>query len=1003
MRRLPPYHVPRPRLTERCADHQVVVIEAAAGYGKSTLGAELVGEWRAVGIEVPLDHAGINAALLVARLHAAVMRVGFTEAAATAAGEDAAAAADAMISALAGEPCVFIIDDAHNAAPDAGALIDHIATQLVGDQRLLVLARHLPKGAERLRRAENLHLSSADLALTPDETLALCRSGFGLNVGPDTAKVLGRATAGWTAATALAAARAARTGEAVGAVAEVATSPDHPAGAVAAILEEAVVTLGTSSLSKLSQVARLPLLDAELVDLVAADEGFFERALEAGLPFTPAQGQWWDLPGPVRDHLATFSPLDSAAMRRAAEQYRQRGELGWALQLLLASGDAAEAATVLAGTAPEVAEAMDILELEAVFDQLPADVVDANPNVLLLVARGLRVATRWDRSRALLDRALEIAERSRDAVLGRAVGVELAAELLRELNPQPAEDAVRSVLRDADPSEKLTRARANHILGQALCWRLDDSGRRDDSALAEAEECFSRASNLYQALGMRSATSALVPYWAVSIEFARGQASDAMARLEKGLNLVADLPRRWAYLMCFRAWVAAELGQDEVCRASAQEALRVGEQLDSDLFRAHGHWKLAILASYREDAQATLHHLRQVELHRGTWWGPASGDFLADAADLLDRVGHTALAWEYLARVKAEPKDAGHLVAMAEAALEARHGDPVMAEERLNAPDLRRIEPREYWRVSLLGAFAAFRRGEDRAAGALAARAFEEAARLGQPQLPLIKERAITEQLLGLAVDTGQPAAAALRASALPVALTVLGRFELTVAGRPVGLRPGQEAQLLKLVAVSGGQLHAEQAMETLWPEGGRAEGRNRLRTVLNRLRSAAGTVLVRQGDLLVLDRSVSVDFEEMLAEARRAETLATTDLALAAAIARGAVVRYRGELLPEDRYEDWAERPRQRARGAMLDLLDLCASEAARRGDLDGVRRMVERTIEFAPYDDTRYLHAATALLEQGRRGEALSVVHRARSAFAEIGLEPPRPLLELERSIVA
>lgn len=196
MRRLPPYHVPRPRLTARCADHQVVVIEAAAGYGKSTLGAELVGEWRAVGIEVPLDQAGITASLLVARLHAAVVRVGFTEAAATAAGEDATAAADAMISALSSEPCMFIIDDAHDASPDAGALIDHMATQLVGDQRLLVLARHLPKGAERLRRAENLHLSSADLALTPDETLALCRSGFGLKVGPGTAKVLGLATAG---------------------------------------------------------------------------------------------------------------------------------------------------------------------------------------------------------------------------------------------------------------------------------------------------------------------------------------------------------------------------------------------------------------------------------------------------------------------------------------------------------------------------------------------------------------------------------------------------------------------------------------------------------------------------------------------------------------------------------------------------------------------------------------------------------------------------------------
>ena len=45
---------------------------------------------------------------------------------------------------------------------------------------------------------------------------------------------------------------------------------------------------------------------------------------------------------------------------------------------------------------------------------------------------------------------------------------------------------------------------------------------------------------------------ALVPYWAVSIEFARGQAADAMDRLEKGLNLVADLPGGGPILMCFR-------------------------------------------------------------------------------------------------------------------------------------------------------------------------------------------------------------------------------------------------------------------------------------------------------------------------------------------------------------------------------------------------------------------------------------------------------------------
>jgi DNA-binding SARP family transcriptional activator len=61
----------------------------------------------------------------------------------------------------------------------------------------------------------------------------------------------------------------------------------------------------------------------------------------------------------------------------------------------------------------------------------------------------------------------------------------------------------------------------------------------------------------------------------------------------------------------------------------------------------------------------------------------------------------------------------------------------------------------------------------------------------------------------------------------------------------------------------------------------------------------------------------------------------------------------------------------------------------------------LVERTIELAPYDDYRYLRAASTLLHQGRRGEALSVVKRARTALADLGLPPPAALLELERSI--
>src|SRR6202041_78799 len=134
------------------------------------------------------------------------------------------------------------------------------------------------------------------------------------------------------------------------------------------------------------------------------------------------------------------------------------------------------------------------------------------------------------------------------------------------------------------------------------------------------------------------------------------------------------------------------------------------------------------LTSYRGDAAATVDHVRAAERHKGTWWASASGDFLAESADNLDRVGLTALAWEYLARVKAEPKDAGYKVALAEAAIEARHGDPERAERLVEEASLTRIDMREYWRLTLLRACAAFRRGDSQRAGALAARAFEEAA-----------------------------------------------------------------------------------------------------------------------------------------------------------------------------------------------------------------------------------------------------------------------------------
>ncbi|HTW09314.1 MAG TPA: hypothetical protein VME46_17540, partial [Acidimicrobiales bacterium] len=912
MHRFPPYHIPRQRLVGPCLERDVVVVEAAGGYGKTVFAVELVDAWRAVGIEVDLGFGPTTARLFIARLREAVVRAGYNDALSAAdVSDDVAGALEVVTRSLVGERCSFVVDDAHNALPDAAALLQHFPGRLAEGQRLVVLARRLPPGAGRLRRAEYFSIGPADLAMNGEETLRLCRSGFGLDVTSEAAQILEKLTGGWTAASVLAAARAKRTGEPLTSLSLASAGEAYPGDVVSALLEEATSSLGRSDRHLLAQVARLRLVDPELVEKATGKRGLFSAALRAGIPFTPAHGSWWELPGPVREHLSTLAPADPQSLRLAAREYQRRGQVGWALQMLLVAGDASEAAALLATTPPEVLEQVDGPELHVFLDQLPPDAIAAYPYVLVVVGRSLRLANRFDQGVALLERARDWALETGDAPLGRAAAAELAAELVRRLERDEAEAQARGVLASAGPSEQLTRARSYHVLGQALCWKLGPTGQRDAAALDEAEACFAWATDLYKSLGMLSAVSGLAPYWAISIEFARGHSHAALRRLEEALTLAGNRPRRYAHVLSFRAWVAAELGQDELCRASAEEVLRIAAQLNSDLFRSQGHWRLAILSSYRGDAEATLRHLRQVELHRGNWWLSASGDFLADAIDLCDRVGLTEAAREYLERAKAEPKDAAHLVALSEAAMCARHGDPAVAERLLLATEKLRIDPREYWRVTLLRAYAALRGGDQQAAGLLAARALDEAARIGQPELPWVREQALAEQLLDVAIRTGAPAAMAARTTSRHTLLTVLGRFELTVDGRPVQFGTGREGRLLRMVAVSGNGVHAEQAIEMLWPEVSPGAGRNRLRTVLGRLRSSAGEVVVRKGDLLVLNEAVALDYRDLLAQASQAEQLARTDVIAAASVARAVLTRFEGELLPDDIYEDWAELPR--------------------------------------------------------------------------------------------
>jgi predicted ATPase len=171
------------------------------------------------------------------------------------------------------------------------------------------------------------------------------------------------------------------------------------------------------------------------------------------------------------------------------------------------------------------------------------------------------------------------------------------------------------------------------------------------------------------------------------------------------------------------------------------------------------------------------------------------------------------------------------------------------------------------------------------------------------------------------------------------VSVTLLGGFAASVDGEPVAdtvWRLKKARELIKLLALAPNhRLHREQVMDVLWRDRPPDAAANNLHQAIYVARRALGAeaIVVRDG-VLELDAVVDVDrLEEAATEARRAGT---------AGAYRAALGRYAGELLPENRYDDWATERREE----LEDLADALAGELDRVGpEPERVRRLPAET----------------------------------------------------------
>src|SRR5579864_5590133 len=226
--------------------------------------------------------------------------------------------------------------------------------------------------------------------------------------------------------------------------------------------------------------------------------------------------------------------------------------------------------------------------------------------------------------------------------------------------------------------------------------------------------------------------------------------------------------------------------------------------------------------------------------------------------------------------------------------------------------------------------------------------------------------------------------------------VALLGALEVRIGGRPVALGTPKQRGLLALLALNANRVvPRERLVDGLWesPPDRAAES---VQVYVSRLRKLlpAGTLVTRSPGYLLAVPTEGVDvlrFERSLEEAWHAAP------PRAATLLREALELWRGSPL-----EELVEEPFARAERDRLQDLRLRALEARLDADLAlgrDAELVGELTALIAEHPHRERLRAKLmlALYRAGRQPEALAAYRDARTALAELGLEPGLELRKL------
>jgi DNA-binding SARP family transcriptional activator len=242
--------------------------------------------------------------------------------------------------------------------------------------------------------------------------------------------------------------------------------------------------------------------------------------------------------------------------------------------------------------------------------------------------------------------------------------------------------------------------------------------------------------------------------------------------------------------------------------------------------------------------------------------------------------------------------------------------------------------------------------------------------------------------------------------------IKALGRIRVDSREGPLGgnwlqQRPGQ---ILKyLICERDRVVQAEEIAEALWPSAGR-QGLSSVRHYIHGLRDKlepgrsprSGTpfIVTVRGGYALNRRHVRIDadvFTESVREGLGA--VEAGDAEKAGQMLELAMSLYRGDLLEDEPYAEWAMPERDRLRMMANDSLRALARIALAEGDQTAAAGHLDRLAELEPFDSDVHRELLRVLLAAGRRSQAMRRYSTFRARLRkEFSAEPGFELSDLE-----